>query len=182
MTLNTVFFISDSEGGRNIIEVKRSLSQSKIADQAVAETIVFSLLQKTKHPNIFIPNILFSPREFRIIMYDSEKDILICSQPLDLFKRIEKSSPFQLDEKSIIILWIVLHYEFFSSNLQSHFAKNGYDMKTFHAKFKKRATQEKFSIYDTGLRFGEDKFKIERKELFPSIDQLSAKLKDNVLI
>lgn len=181
MTLNTVFFISVSIGKRNIIEVKRSMSQPNIADQAVAETIVFSFLQKTKYPDIFIPNILFSPREFRIIMYDSVKDILICSQPLDLFKSTTKST-LSLDSTSIIILWIVLHYEFFSSNVQSHFTKEGYDMETFHAKFKKRATEEKFPFYDTCLKFGKEKFTVDPKEQFPSTDQLSAMLKNNVRI
>lgn len=181
MTLNTVFFISVSNGKRNIIEVKRSMSQPNIADQAVAETIVFSFLQKTKHPDIFIPNILFSPREFRIIMYDSEKDILICSQPLDLFK-CTTTSTLYLDSTSIIILWMVLHYELFSSNLQSLFTEQGYDMKTFHAKFKKRATEEKFPFYDTCLKFGEEKFTVNPKKQFPSIDQLSTILENNVLI
>lgn len=181
MTLNTVFFISVSNGKRNIIEVKRSMLQPNIEDQAVAETIVFSFLQKTKHPDIFIPNILFSPREFRIIMYDSKKDILICSQPLDLFKRTTTST-FDLDSTSIIILWMVLHYELFSSNLQSHFTEHGYDMETFHAKFKKRATEEKFPFYDTCLKFGEEKFTVNPKKQFPSIDQLSTILENNVRI
>lgn len=103
----------DSVRWRNIIEVKRSLLRSKFAvmDQAIAQTIVFSFLKKRKRPNIFIPNILISPKEFRVIMYNAEKDLLICSGPRNLFT--EQDSTRCLNFSSLIVLWMVLHYETF---------------------------------------------------------------------
>lgn len=103
---------------RNIIEVKRSLSRSKFAvmDQAIAQTIVFSFLQKGGSRKIFIPNILISPKEFRVIMYNTENDLLICSEPLNLFT--EQESKHCLNFSSLIVLWMVLHYEMFLEDVK----------------------------------------------------------------
>lgn len=110
---------------RNIIEVKRSLSRSKFAvmDQAIAQTIVFSFfLQKKGSPNIFIPNILISPKEFRVIMYNAKNDLLICSGPLNLFT--EQDSTRCLKFSSLIVLWMVLHYETFLEDVRQVVQEN----------------------------------------------------------
>lgn len=108
----------DSVRWRSIIEVKRSLSRSKFAvmDQAIAQTIVFSFLQRGGSPNIFIPNILISPKEFRVIMYNAEYDLLICSQPLNLFTK--QDSTGCLNFSSLLVLWMVLHYETFLKDVK----------------------------------------------------------------
>lgn len=181
------FFIADvddSTKNRNIIEVKRSQFNCKIVDQAIAQTIVFSFLQKKQHPNVFIPNILISPREFRVIMYDSNKDILICSKPLHLFaskpSAAAASSSEILDSTSITIIWLVLHYGFFSTDLQSYFDKRNLDMKKFQAKFHKRA-KEKFDVYDKDLKVGEAKFKTHKKRLLPTSKDLEPSASENIL-
>lgn len=71
-------------------------------DQAIAQTVVFSFLQKGESPNIFIPNILISPKEFRVIMYNAENDLLICSQPLNLFTKQDSSD--SLNFSSVLVL------------------------------------------------------------------------------
>lgn len=85
-------------------------------DQAIAQTIVFSFLQKEGSPHIFIPNILISPKEFRVIMYNAKHDLLICSQPLNLFTKHD-STGF-LDFSSLFVLWMVLHYETFLEDVK----------------------------------------------------------------
>lgn len=85
-------------------------------DQAIAQTIVFSFLQKGGSPNIFIPNILISPKEFRVIMYNAEYDLLICSQPLNLFTK--QDSTGCLNFSSLLVLWMVLHYETFLEDVK----------------------------------------------------------------
>lgn len=108
----------DCVSWRNIIEVKRSLSRSKYAvmDQAIAQTIVFSFFQRKGSPNIFIPNILISPKEFRVIMYNADNDLLICSEPLNLFT--EQDSTRCLNVSAVIVLWMVLHYETFLEDVK----------------------------------------------------------------
>lgn len=113
-----LYNISDCVSWRNIIEVKRSLSRSKYAvmDQAIAQTIVFSFFQRKGSPNIFIPNILISPKEFRVIMYNADNDLLICSEPLNLFT--EQDSTRCLNVSAVIVLWMVLHYETFLEDVK----------------------------------------------------------------
>lgn len=159
----------NSPGKRNIIEVKTSKTKDDLQsmNQAIAQTIVFSFLQKKALPNLsFIPNILISPKEFRIIMYDVGNDILLCSGPLAIFcKR-------KLKKKSIIMLWMVLHYELFLEDVKPRFEENGLDMRKFNAKFKKRA-KDKIDVYLNDLEFATRNIQSKSKECFPSSAELS---------
>lgn len=59
----------DSPGGKTISEGAKGSE-----DQAIAQTIVFSLLQRQNHPSFqhhLIPNIVITPTEFRVYMYDA---------------------------------------------------------------------------------------------------------------
>lgn len=131
-------------------------------NQAIAQTIVFSFLQKKVLPNLsFIPNILISPKEFRIIMYDVDNDILLCSEPLAIFcGRVLRIS-------SIIIIWMVLHYELFLENIKPRFEKGAIDMRKFNAKFKKRA-KDKIDVYLNKLEFATRNIQSKSKKCFPS--------------
>ena len=85
-------------------------------EQTLAQTIVFSLLQKQKHPefkNFLIPNILISPEEVQIVMYDAEYDVLLCSNIIKLFE----PAAHCLIPETLIIIWMVLHYQKFCSGL-----------------------------------------------------------------
>lgn len=135
-------------------------------DQAIAQTIVFSFLQKKVLPNLsFVPNILISPNEFRIIMYDVANDILLCSEPVTIF--FKKT----LKRISIIILWMVLHYELFLENVSSCFEEGGIDVRKFKAKFKKRA-KDKIEVYLNKLEFLSINIQGKPKERFPSSEDL----------
>lgn len=162
-------FISGDSGKRNIIEVKRTLSQQKIGNmnQAIAQTIVFSFLQGKEMSDLFlVPNFLISPKEFRVIMYDSKNDFLICSQPLCIFTQSKS-----LDMSSIIFLWMVLHYEIFSGtvNLKDSFVNNNRRdiSKALKAKFEERAGT-RFNIYRDNLKFCEHGIISPREEYFPN--------------
>ena len=103
---------SNSPGGRSLAEVKKTFSSQ--GDKPIAETIVFSLLQKQCHPeleNHLTPNICIDQNNFRIFMYDADGDFLISTALIPLFS--ERS----LSPLAIICLWMVLHYRIFCSKL-----------------------------------------------------------------
>lgn len=146
------------------------MSQSA-ENQAIAQTIVFSFIQRKRHPefsNFLIPNILISPQEFRIIMYDSVNDILVCSVPLPIFQPYPSKS---LEIASIIILWMVLHYRIFCEGTGTLTRERAVDMNKIQANFKERA-KEKLELYINALKFGVQGFPFVQKESLPSFEAL----------
>lgn len=95
----------------SIAEVKIEYTESRLM-QALAQIIVFSCQQKKNHPAIFsnlmVPNIIITPNRFQVIMYDVQKDLLICSRSIELF-----DSENNLECKAIVVIWMVLHYRLF---------------------------------------------------------------------
>ena len=137
-------FAGDSPGGKTISEVKLKVSPAASRDQALAQVIVFSLLQKQKHPELehhLIPNIVISIDEFKIFMYDSENDILVCSPSLPIF-----DEQMSLKTVSIVMLWLVLHYRNFCQEIQ--LTDNNGDC---HSHFKERAGN-KWDVYSKSLK------------------------------
>jgi hypothetical protein len=140
-----VCFADDSPGGKTILEVKVSPLHAA-QDQAIAQVIVFSLLQKQKHPELahhLIPNIVISTEEFQIFMYDSVNDILLGSKPSKLFD--DKKC---LYVQPVIILWLVLHYREFSHGISVQDADVDVD---FKSSFKERAGP-KWDVYSRLLK------------------------------
>lgn len=131
-----------SSGGKTISESKLFLSKTSAENRAVAQTIVFSFLHRKRHPefpNLLIPNILISPQEFRIIMYDAVNDILMCSVPLPIFQPYPSNS---LEIASIIILWMVLHHRIFlrgQMHLSERWALKGRKSKPISKKGQKKS-------------------------------------------
>jgi hypothetical protein len=160
----------DSPGGRTISEVKLSLSGAE--SQAIAQTIVFSFLQRKRHrkfSNFLIPNILISPHDFRIIMFDAVNDILICSVPLPIFQPYPSSS---LQIASIIILWMVLHYRMFCVGLDtSLIIETIGEMKKIQSHFKDRA-KNKLDLYVNASKFGVQGFPLVPRAALPSLELL----------
>ncbi|XP_052679433.1 uncharacterized protein LOC128160186 isoform X1 [Crassostrea angulata] len=108
----------DSPGRKTITEVKQALPEN-ILSQAIAQTIVFSLLQKQKHPEFLhhmIPNIVISPEKLEIMMYDSDNDVLLCSNPIHIFNLDLPENRTLIDE-TVVIIWMVLHYRIFGTGL-----------------------------------------------------------------
>ena len=88
---------------------------SPIPEQAIAQTIVFSLIQSQRHPeflNHMVPNIVISPEEVQIFMYDAANDILLCSNQIPLL-----NVKYVFVAEAVVCLWMVLHYRLFCSGL-----------------------------------------------------------------
>ncbi|KAK3097730.1 hypothetical protein FSP39_012522 [Pinctada imbricata] len=151
----------DSPGGKSIDEVQ--LSTSGAEDQAVAETVVFSFIQRAWNPqlkNHLIPNIVIDSRHFRILMYDSENDYLLCSMLLPIFEE----DGYSLSLTSILVLWMVLHYRNFCSGIE-----NPESLCEVRSNFRE-IVGEKLSIYSAALKVCEAKFNVSGKSTFPSND------------
>lgn len=134
---------------------------------------MFSFLQKGRQELdiSFIPNIMISPQNFRVIMYDAETDLLICSHLLDIFTN-DKGSKV-LKNSSIIVLWMVLHYEMFLKRENSPFKNDDKGIKKLKANFEERVAEKKY-VYDNQLEFKVRSFsKCEAtKEQFPNFESL----------
>lgn len=172
-------------GKRNIIEVKRTLTQQRFGcmNQAIAQTIAFSFIQRKERTKLFfVPNILISPKEFRVIMYDADNDYLICSQPMCIFTKSE--TKWILDKISIFFLWMVLHYDIFSGtvNLKTLFENNvlakTLPLPALKAKFLERAVGKEH-VYRDELTFCTEKISSSGQEYFP--DKNSLENGENVL-
>lgn len=109
--------LSDSEDSPKMItEVKKDLSDDVIK-QALAQTIVFSLIQRNRHPersNHMTPNIVISPQKITIMMYDAKNDICLVSNYIDLFNGDSLSS------NAVIVLWMVLHNRTFCTGFDKN--------------------------------------------------------------
>lgn len=98
-----------------ITEVKRDVSDD-VLKQALAQTIVFSLMQRNRHPersNHMTPNIVISPQKFKIMMYDAENDIFLVSNYITLF------DGEYLSNNAVIVLWMVLHNRTFCTGFNN---------------------------------------------------------------
>lgn len=143
-------------------------------NQAIAQTIAFSFIQRKERTKLFfVPNILISPKEFRVIMYDSDNDYLICSQPMCIFTEFKKK--WILDKISIFFLWMVLHYDIFSGtvNLKTLFENNVPAKKrpALKAKFPERAAGKE-DVYRDQLKFCTEKICSSGQEYFPDKNSL----------
>ncbi|KAK3090154.1 hypothetical protein FSP39_009527 [Pinctada imbricata] len=149
----------DSESEEDFATEGRSGTE----DQCIAQTIVFSFIQRARHPefkNHLIPNIVIDCSHFRVLMYDSENDILLCSMLLPIFRNNK------LCITSIIILWMVLHYRIFCSGIDK--ARN---LEVLKCNFSE-IVGEKLDIYSKALKVGEAWFPVVQNSSFPSNDIL----------
>lgn len=140
-----------SPGDNTSIEVKKpttSAAQEDAIEQALAQTIVFSLLQKQRHANLdsyLMPCILITPHSFQITMYDAENDILLCSNEIPLFL---PPSYDCLNPRAVLTLWLVLHYRMFCSGLK---LVDSYTLKKWKSNFKV-FVDSKWEIYSKLLK------------------------------
>ena len=114
--------------------------------QIISETIVFSFLQRKRHPdlnNFLIPCIGVSFTEVIFFFYDCENDVLLKSLPMSLHN--EDGS---LNYDLIIALWLVLNYKKLGSGLSErlHLAPK--------ANFFKEA-KDNLSVYRENLTQGD---------------------------
>ncbi|CAC5409471.1 unnamed protein product [Mytilus coruscus] len=136
-------------------------------DQAVAQTIVFSFIQRKRHPTLcsLIPNILISSSYFRIIMYDSVHDILLCTALIPLFATKEKK---KLIPTSVVILWMVLHHRQFCEEIKTNMID---DLDNIKLNFKEQAN-DKYDLYLNLSEIGICSFPSVSKKCYPSSDSV----------
>ncbi|KAK3091377.1 hypothetical protein FSP39_019419 [Pinctada imbricata] len=151
-------------GKSSVTEINLSTSDPHVIDQALAQTIVFASLQRQRHPsfhNHLIPNIVISSHHFRVVMYDAELDVLICSDEIPIFFR------GQLLPSAIKALWLVLHYEMFCTGIPG---KDGL-LEEVTSKFRQRV-QPKLNMYDKELKVGVSSFPFQKEFSTPKDNEV----------
>ncbi|XP_061162719.1 uncharacterized protein LOC133171942 [Saccostrea echinata] len=146
---------NSSPGGRTTAEVEKTPKEE--GDQCIAETIVFSLLQKQRHPefeNHIVPNIYIDQYNFRIFMYDADGDFLISTALVPLFYE------GTLSPAAIICLWMVLHYRLFCTKI-----REGERLKSRFMELT-NITRE---IYSNSLKFHVSSFPTQKQHSLPDI-------------
>ncbi|XP_062576069.1 uncharacterized protein LOC134237946 [Saccostrea cucullata] len=105
-------------GGRTSIEVKhKSVEERGFRSQTLAQAIVFSFLQKQRHPNLdnfLIPCMAATRNELKIYFYDCKHDILLESRSINLLVEIP-GSRCQVNYEAVLAAWLVLNYKFLCS-------------------------------------------------------------------
>lgn len=142
-----------------ITEVKKVIPD-ELLQQALAQTIVFSWIQRKRHPersNHMVPNIVISPKQFKIMMYDAEKDVFLVSTFIDLF--IDEKCT-KLSSNAVIVLWMVLHNRMFCTGFDSEVKP------TLLEKLKSdfiTIVDDKLGTYSDSLEYFVSKFNPEKK-------------------
>jgi hypothetical protein len=112
--------------------------------QLIAEAIVFSFLQKKRHPersNFLTPCIGITKKKMIITMYDSEHDVLLQSSDIML---MSESCKNKFSVKAIFITWLVVNYKFLCTGLTV-------DMLPYKAQFFDNA-KESLNVYQHELQ------------------------------
>lgn len=106
----------ESPGGKSPVEVKMKGSALSRSPQLTAETIVFSFLQKSQHPertHFLTPCIGIGNNELMLMFYDSEHDVLMESSVIPLTRENEK----KFSVEAIMVTWLTVNYKFLCSGL-----------------------------------------------------------------
>jgi competence CoiA-like predicted nuclease len=106
---------------------------------------------------------MIDSERFRILMYDADKDILLCGMDLPIFYENH------LNFTSIVILWMVLHYRIFCSGING----TPEELENVKCNFQE-VTEEKWEIYRKSLKVGVSNFPNVKKETgrFPSYESI----------
>ena len=106
------------------MEVK---SQGRVVDheeQMLAQTIVFSFLQRSKHPEyktFLAPCIGISKRHVVFYFYDSEHDYLLESTCFDL-----QVPGLGIKKSTVLAMWLTLNYKYLCSGITHAIKGSGY--------------------------------------------------------
>lgn len=135
------------EGNKSSFEIKPSAEfPAKHRDQLIAQSIVFSLLQKKERPNyehFLIPSIGIAKSHIVLFLYDSEHDILLESNVIKLW-----TPGGHIITSSVIALWLGINFGFTCTGITEHMKNT-----SFHADFPTQV-QNELKIYQDCLSFG----------------------------
>lgn len=114
---------TDSVSSISTIEVKKDSKFSPCAlQQVMAQTIVFSFLQHKENKDLkdgfLVPGIGICAEKLIVYMYDSKKDILLESLPIDIFSN---DGPYVLHLRAVVVLWLLLNYGDFGTAVPKKF-------------------------------------------------------------
>ncbi|XP_053398675.1 uncharacterized protein LOC128556873 [Mercenaria mercenaria] len=131
-----------------VCEGNKSSSEfpAKLRDQLIAQTIVFSFLQKKEkstYENYLIPSIGIAKKHVVLFLYDSEHDILLESKLIKLW-----SPGGHIITSAVLALWLAINFSFTCSGVTEHMKNCG-----FTADFPKQVGKE-LKVYEKCLRFG----------------------------
>lgn len=117
--------------------------------QIIAQTIVFSFLQKKRHPersNFLTPCIGIRSSELIVMLYDSEYDVLLESSSVPLF---ENDSSLEFSLQAILVCWLTVNYKYLCSGLCEEYKQHKSNF-FVHAKGKIQIYQDKLSLGNVG--------------------------------
>ncbi|XP_021362251.1 uncharacterized protein LOC110456051 isoform X2 [Mizuhopecten yessoensis] len=136
---------ADSPGGKSTVEVKLKHVNLSRNQQIMSETIVFSFLQKQRHPesrHFLFPCIGVANTGMVVYFYDSQKDVLLESSFISLV-----SVEGKVNTQAILASWFVVNYKYLSSGIPHSKAPDEKAGFFSHVK-------EKLEIYEHNLKFG----------------------------
>ncbi|XP_062581481.1 uncharacterized protein LOC134243263 [Saccostrea cucullata] len=136
----------DSPGGKAEEKVKSSVLSGN--PQIIAQTIVFSFLQKHTHPereHFLTPCIGVGNTTMFVMFYDSEHDVILESSHIPLFQKTGPSK-YEFDDAAILVSWFAVNYKFLSSGLTEA-------MRKYKGLFFTEA-KDKLNVYEEKLRLG----------------------------
>ncbi|XP_069126609.1 uncharacterized protein [Argopecten irradians] len=165
---------AESQGVKSPVEVKKGGKCLQKNPQLIAETIVFSFLQKQKHPesnHYMFPCIGILDTEMVFYFYDSEHDVLLESNRISLL-----TPDSNISIVAVVSAWLVVNYRFLCSGLADILKP---EKASFFSKVK-----SKLSVYQNQLRLGKVRSaeqRFEKTNKFPLIiGPVADRLKEKV--
>ena len=97
----------DTDGESSQFEAKQQLTHAHLP-QGVVTAIVHSFTQNNRHPglNPMVPTVLINGRDFRIILYDCSKDVLLVSNSVE-YREDSKMTPL-----GTLVLWLIINHRY----------------------------------------------------------------------
>ena len=110
----------DSESSVLPVEIK--IDSALAAEmQLTAQSIVFSFLQnkynKDRMKSRLVPALSFTLKNYQIICYDSEKDILMSTVADSPYTKLFDDTIKSLNFSSVVVLWMTLNYRLLCSGV-----------------------------------------------------------------
>ncbi|XP_033748569.1 uncharacterized protein LOC117333394 [Pecten maximus] len=147
--------IEDDEENPEILggmKLKSSTCSLENSDQLIAQTVVFSFLQKQIHPlneHFLLPCFGVAGTGIVIYFYDSEHDVLLKSSRIPFLKSTKSDLHMKVNLTAILASWLAVNYKHLSSGLPESLKSE--DKK---ADFFSQVT-EKIEIYRNKLKLGD---------------------------
>ena len=88
---------------------ERESDEHMYLPQAISTCVVSSFIEKNSYPDKppIVPTILSNDEEFRVCLYDCEKDALLISEPVEL---VEEGKDC-ISRRALAILWLVIDHK-----------------------------------------------------------------------